>query len=65
MSRRVPDRQKDAAICTWIQTREEITKLLIECPKGLREIVTLAVGPGCASTSWFTSSGPTSISIAG
>ena len=38
--------QKDAAIYTWIQTREEITKLLIECPKGIREIVTLAVGTG-------------------
>ncbi|HVZ33206.1 MAG TPA: tyrosine-type recombinase/integrase [Polyangiaceae bacterium] len=38
--------QKDAAIYTWIQTREEITKLLVECPKGIREIVTLAVGTG-------------------
>lgn len=38
--------QKDAAIYTWIQTREEITKLLIQCPKGIREIVTLAVGTG-------------------
>ena len=56
--------QKDAAIYTWIQTREEITKLLIQCPKGIREIVTLAVGTGCVSTSWFTASGPTSISVA-
>jgi integrase len=38
--------QKDAAIYTWIRTREEITKLLIQCPKGIREIVTLAVGTG-------------------
>ncbi len=38
--------QKDAAIYTWIQTREEITKLLVECPKGIREFVTLAVGTG-------------------
>jgi len=38
--------QKDAAIYTWIRSREEITKLLIECPKGIREIVTLAVGTG-------------------
>ena len=36
-----PDR-----VYTWIQTREEITKLLIECPKGIREISTLAVGTG-------------------
>ncbi len=38
--------QKDAAIYTWIQTRDEITKLLVECPKGIREFVTLAVGTG-------------------
>lgn len=38
--------EKDAAIYTWIWSREEITKLLIECPKGIREIVTLAVGTG-------------------
>jgi integrase len=38
--------EKDAAIYTWIRSREEITKLLIECPKGIREIVTLAVGTG-------------------
>lgn len=35
--------ETDAAIYTWIQTREEITKLLVEC---IREIVTLAVGTG-------------------
>ena len=38
--------EKDAAIYTWIRSREEITKLLIECPKGIREFVTLAVGTG-------------------
>ena len=38
--------EKDAAIYTWIQSREEITKLLVQCPKGIREIVTLAVGTG-------------------
>jgi len=38
--------EKDAAIYTWIRTREEITKLLAECPKGIRELVTLAVGTG-------------------
>lgn len=38
--------QKDAAIYTWIRSREEITKLLLQCPKGIREIVTLAVGTG-------------------
>ena len=38
--------EKDARIYTWIQSREEITKLLAECPKGIRELVTLAVGTG-------------------
>jgi integrase len=36
-----PDR-----IYTWIQTHDEITKLLLECPKGIREIATVAVGTG-------------------
>ncbi|MCX5742764.1 MAG: site-specific integrase, partial [Proteobacteria bacterium] len=36
-----PDR-----LYTWIQTHEEITKLLLECPKGIREIATLALGTG-------------------
>ncbi len=36
-----PDR-----VYSWIQTREEITKLLLECPKGIREIVTVAIGTG-------------------
>lgn len=36
-----PDR-----VYTWIQTKEEITRLLLECPRGIREIVTLAVGTG-------------------
>jgi integrase len=37
---------KDSAIFTWIRTREEITKLLVECPKGIRELVTVAVCTG-------------------
>jgi integrase len=37
---------RDPAIYTWIRTREEITKLLIECPKDIRELVALAVGSG-------------------
>jgi integrase len=37
---------KDAALYHWIETREEITKLLAECPKGIREIATLALGTG-------------------
>jgi integrase len=36
-----PDR-----VYTWVQTKEEITRLLLECPKGIREIVTLAIGTG-------------------
>jgi hypothetical protein len=36
-----PDR-----IYTWIQTTEEITKLLLECPKGIRELATVALGTG-------------------
>lgn len=36
-----PDR-----VYTWIQTKEEITKLLLECPRGIREIATLAIGTG-------------------
>ena len=35
-----PDR-----IYSWIQTREEITKLLIECPRGIREIVAFVDQP--------------------
>ncbi|MBL9015131.1 MAG: site-specific integrase, partial [Myxococcales bacterium] len=38
--------QRESSIYTWIRTREEITRLLIECPKGIREIVTLAAGTG-------------------
>lgn len=30
----------------WIQSREEITRLLIECPKGIREMVAMALGTG-------------------
>ncbi len=30
----------------WIQSREEITRLLIECPKGIRDMVALAIGTG-------------------
>ncbi|MDX2092499.1 MAG: tyrosine-type recombinase/integrase [Kofleriaceae bacterium] len=30
----------------WIQTREEMTKLLIACPRGIREIATVALGTG-------------------
>lgn len=30
----------------WIQTREEMTKLMLQCPKGIREIVMLALGTG-------------------
>lgn len=37
----VPD-----GVYTWIRTREEITKLLIECPRGVREIVAIALGTG-------------------
>jgi integrase len=37
----VPD-----GVYTWIRTREEITKLLIECPRDIREIVAFAVGTG-------------------
>ena len=33
-------------IYTWVRTRAEITKLLLECPKGIREIAALAVGTG-------------------
>lgn len=36
-----PDR-----VYTWIQTRAEITKLLVECPQGIREIASLALGTG-------------------
>lgn len=37
---------KDASIYEWIRTREEITKLLVECPKSIRELVTVAVCTG-------------------
>jgi integrase len=33
-------------VYTWIQTRAEITKLLEACPRGVREIATVAVGTG-------------------
>ena len=36
-----PDR-----LYTWIQTRDEITKLLVQCPGDLRDIVALALGAG-------------------
>ncbi|HEX4353206.1 MAG TPA: tyrosine-type recombinase/integrase [Polyangiales bacterium] len=37
----VPD-----GVYTWIRTREEMTKLLVECPKGVREVVAVALGTG-------------------
>lgn len=37
----VPD-----GVYTWIRTREEITKLLVACPRGVREIVAVALGTG-------------------
>lgn len=30
----------------WVRTREDITKLLLECPRGIREIATVAVCTG-------------------
>lgn len=37
----VPD-----GVYTWIRTREEMTKLLVACPRGVREIVAFALGTG-------------------
>jgi integrase len=37
---------KDGSVYEWIRTREEITKLLGECPKGIRELVAVAVLTG-------------------
>lgn len=34
------------AVYTWISSREDITKLLIECPRGVRELAAWAVGTG-------------------
>jgi integrase len=36
-----PDR-----LYTWIETREEITKLLVACPRGIRELVVVALATG-------------------
>lgn len=40
------ERAKSRRVYEWIKTRDEITKLLIECPKGIREMCTLALGTG-------------------
>jgi integrase len=33
-------------VYTWIRTAEEMTKLLVECPRGIRNIVAVALGTG-------------------
>lgn len=38
---KAPDRAYE-----WVRTREDITKLLLECPRGIREIATVAVCTG-------------------
>lgn len=40
------ERAKSRRVYEWVKTKPEITKLLIECPKGIREMVTLALGTG-------------------
>lgn len=40
------ERAKTRRVYEWIKTKAEVTKLLIECPRGIREIVTLALGTG-------------------
>ncbi|MGE0403079.1 MAG: tyrosine-type recombinase/integrase [Kofleriaceae bacterium] len=40
------ERAKTRRVYEWIKTRPEITKLLIECPKGIREMCTLALSTG-------------------
>lgn len=37
---------RDPSVYAWIRTREEITRLLAECPRGIRELVTVAVCTG-------------------
>lgn len=34
------------AVYTWISSREDITRLLVECPRGVRELAAWAVGTG-------------------
>lgn len=33
-------------VYNWISSREDITKLLVECPRGIRELATWALGTG-------------------
>lgn len=40
------ERAKSRRVYEWIKTKPEITKLLLECPKGIRELTTLALGTG-------------------
>jgi integrase len=40
------ERAKSRRVYEWIKTKPEITKLLVECPKGIRELATLALGTG-------------------
>jgi integrase len=34
------------SVYTWISSREDITKLLVECPRGIRELAAWALGTG-------------------
>jgi len=34
------------AVYTWLSSREDITRLLVECPKGIRELAAWALGTG-------------------
>lgn len=34
------------AVYSWISSREDITKLLVECPRGIRELAAWALGSG-------------------
>jgi len=38
--------ERPEGIYTWIQTREEITKLLVQCPGDLRDIIAVLLGTG-------------------
>jgi hypothetical protein len=49
----------------WVRTREDITKLLLECPRGIRETRPSPCARACASTSCFTCTGAMSTSSAG
>jgi integrase len=40
------ERAKSERVYEWIKTKSDITRFLLECPKGIREMATLALGTG-------------------